>query len=251
MCGIAGFNLSPDEHVDPRRLAETLLLAIEHRGTDATGAAFYADGNPLVQKADMRASSFTEYLEINDAVNNVILHTRFATKGSPSTNANNHPIDVNGIVGVHNGMVWNDDDLFAQIGADKRIAQVDSEAIFASILHRQEKTIETLSRIEGSAAVAWFDSYGDPDGLHVARISSSPFIYAITEAGSFIFASTGQALTTAAQVCGMTLSGGPYTLDEGVYLRVRNGEIIAKHSFVPADRRWAMSETEKKALNLH
>lgn len=250
MCGIGGFNLSPDEAINARDLAVELLLGIEDRGRHATGAAFFEGGEPFVQKTNMRATAFVEHLDMQPTVTNAILHTRWASQGSPSNNANNHPIDVHGLIGVHNGVIFNDDDLFARIGPGKRLAEVDSEAIFATLLHGREKPTQALARVEGSAAVAWLESYGDPDVLHAARVSSSPLVYAFSEAGSFVFASTAEAVTRAMAATGMTLVGGPYPLEEGTYLRVRNGEIVNRVRFQTGTRRAALTETERKALNL-
>lgn len=250
MCGLAGFNLSPDENVNARDLAVALLLNVEERGRHATGAAFFEDGEPFVHKTDMPASEFVEYLDMSPDVTNAILHTRWASQGSPKVNANNHPIDIDGIIGVHNGVIYNDTALFDRIGANLRTAEVDSEAIFATILHGREKAPYALARVEGSAAVAWLDSYGDPDSVHVSRISSSPFVYAFTEAGSYLFASTAKAILDAANTVGMRVAGGPYNLEEGVYSQIRHGEIVTRMRFETADRRFAMTETERKALNL-
>lgn len=254
VCGIAGMSLSRDENIEARDLAVALLLGIEERGRHATGAAFFENGQPFVQKTDMAASEFVEYLDMAPGVTNAILHTRWASQGSPKINANNHPIDVNGIIGVHNGVLYNDDALFRRLtdltGEDKRLAEVDSEAIFATLLHSREKTVASLARVEGSAAIAWIESYGDPDLLHVSRISSSPLVFAYSEAGSFVFASTAHALTNAMNKVGMTLAGGPYNLEEGIYLRVRHGEIVTRMRFEAADRAFDLSLTEKKALNL-
>jgi glucosamine 6-phosphate synthetase-like amidotransferase/phosphosugar isomerase protein len=250
MCGIAGFSLSTAETVDAAHLSRILLLRSEERGNHATGAAFFEDAAPYVQKADMPAREFIDHLDMNANVTTAILHTRWATKGSVRNNANNHPIDVNGIMGVHNGVVRNDDALFDEIGAHKRIAQVDSEAIFASLLHSQEKAVETLSRVQGSAAVAWLESFGDPDMLHLARLSISPLIYAFTEAGSLIFASTDETVRAALAGTGMILAGGPHRLEEGRYLRVRNGEIVSRMAFEPAARSGVLSQVERRALNL-
>ena len=250
MCGIAGANLSPDENINAHDLSVALLLGIEERGRHATGAAFFDNGDPQVQKTNMPASEFVEYLDMAAGTRNLILHTRWATKGSPNDNRNNHPIDVRGIVGVHNGMVWNDDEVFDQIGVEKRIAEVDSEAIFASLLYRDGKITDTLSRIEGSAAVAWIDSYGDPEVLHVSRVSSSPLVYAWTEAGSFVFASTEHALRRGLAAVGLSPAGGPYTLSEGTYLRLRAGQVVSKASYANADRRWAMTAQERQALGI-
>ena len=253
MCGIAGANLAPDENIDASVLATALLLGIEERGRDATGAAFFEGTQPLVQKTNMAASEFVEYLDMAPNVTNLILHTRWATQGSPTVNANNHPVDVSGIVGVHNGVIYNDDSLFRRVsaltGENKRTAEVDSEAIFATLLHGQETIPESLARIDGSAAVAWFDTEGgDPDTMHVSRVSSSPFVYAYTEAGSFIFASTEKALRRGLAAVNLAVVGGPYNLTEGTYMRVRHGDVVGKSHFTQAGRARSLSAVERQAL---
>ena len=253
MCGLAGFNLSPDENVDARDLAVELLLGIEDRGRHATGVAFFEQGEPYVQKADITAEKFVDHLDMDARVTNAILHTRWASQGSPKNNANNHPIDVGGIMGVHNGVIWNDNDLFDRVrqvtGEDKRIAEVDSEAIFATLLHGGEKAPVALGRVKGSASVAWLDAYGDPDLLHAARISSSPFVYAFSEVGSFVFASTALAVKDAMQAVGMKMVGMTHALGEGTYLRVREGEVLTRVAF-ETHKRGALTAVEAKALNV-
>lgn len=252
ICGIAGWALSPDEKVNANHLAVTLLLGIKERGGHATGAAFFEDGQAYVQKGPIPAPRFVEELQMGPVVPTAVLHTRFGTKGSARENVNNHPIEIPGkILGVHNGCLWNDDDLFAQIGPDKRLGEVDSEAIFAALAYMGDKAPAVLSKIEGSASVAWIEPEGDPYLLHVARVSSSPLVYAFTEAGSFLFASTHRALATAAQETGLDLVGGPYDLREGVYLRVRAGQVIGKHQFEAMNRASVpLTALERRALNL-
>lgn len=250
MCGIAGFNLSPEERVDAVTLTKALLLAIEERGRHATGTAYFEDGSPYVQKADMTAGDFVEFIDMPTSTTNAILHTRWASQGSPKDNRNNHPIDVGGILGVHNGVLYNDDEIFADIGPEHRIAEVDSEAIFALLLHGPGKPAHALERIEGSAAVAWLECYGDPDSMYVSRVSSSPLNYAFTEAGSFLFASTASAIRAGAEEAGLTIASGPHALGEEVLLRVRNGQIVSRTRFASADRPKTLSATERMALNL-
>lgn len=252
MCGIGGFVRSPDEKVDSRVLAAALLSRIEERGRHATGAAFFDGGRAWIQKDPIPASTFVKDLDMSAEAPTAVLHTRWATKGSPKNNANNHPIEIPGrMLGVHNGCLRNDDALFDVIGRAKRIAQVDSEAIFAALSYLDEKTPATLARMEGSAAVAWIEPEGDENTLHVARVQSSPLIYGMTEAGSFVFASTERALTGAVTAAGMHLSGGPHTLSEGTYLRVRHGAVVAKATFGQSGiARRPLTMMEKRALNI-
>lgn len=233
-------------------LATSLLAGIEERGRHATGAAFFDGGRAWVQKDPIPASAFVKDLDMSAEAPTAVLHTRWATKGSPSNNANNHPIEIPGrMLGVHNGCLWNDDALFEVIGRSKRIAQVDSEAIFAALAYLDEKAPAALARLEGSAAVAWIEPEGDENTLHVARVQSSPLIYGMTEAGSFVFASTDRALLRATREAGMHLSGGPYTLGEGTYLRVRHGSVVTKAMFgEPRTTRRPLSAMERRALNL-
>lgn len=246
MCGIAGFNLSPNDDFDTRTLAIELLHQIEARGTDATGAAWWEGDTLMVQKDGMKARWFTEFIEITPDTRNAILHTRLGTKGSESNNDNNHPIVTGKIVGVHNGGVWNDDDLFYQMGlSEYRIAEVDTEAIFAAIAYgnlrmpdgqpRLAQTLEgVLSQIEGSAAIAWFEMEGDPNVMHVSRISSSPFCWGVTPNNSFIFASEMHHLTHACSKSGIELAETG-RLGEGEYVKIVEGRSVEERSFTPAE----------------
>lgn len=231
ICGIAGFSLAPGEKCNANRLARHLLLGIEHRGRDATGAAWRLDtGGFQVQKKDIDATAFVAGMSVPRKAQNVLLHTRFATQGDPRDKANNHPIATGGIVGVHNGMVYNDHSLFHRLGKDvTRIGEVDSEAIFATLafgnnLPGVDSAEDALAEIGGPAAVAWLDSEEDVETMHIARICSSPVWLGQTPEGSLLFASTRDALIKAAHASGLTL---PWIeeMDEGQHLTVRAGRI--------------------------
>ena len=86
------------------------------------------------------------------------------TKGHPTIEANNHPIRHGAVVGVHNGIILNDEELFEQHGWTRAHPEmtVDSEAIFALV----EETDEAVRArgADGSMATAWIDERR-PDGL--------------------------------------------------------------------------------------
>lgn len=239
MCGIAGINLVPAEGVAAREMMRRLLLAIEPRGREATGVAVPDPerGRIIVRKAATAATEFIagDHLRIVEGAKSVICHTRLATKGSPRNAANNHPIAVarGRVVGVHNGRVANDDELFAALAAP-RAGQVDSEAIFAAIAaaRGEDEILQALGNVAGTAAVAWFDSEDAISGtLHLARLKWSPLSVAQTSEGSFLFASTVEALHRAAR--GAAEVSWVREVPEGTYLTVSGGSVERWRRFVP------------------
>jgi len=149
MCGLTGVLIGGNPR--KRTLEEigdvftSSLLANEERGKEATGvASVNSSGEVLMEKSPVRASIFVKgrayeaFMENFVEKGSTILlgHTRRPTKGSPSNNANNHPIVVENTIGIHNGTITNDDEIFLSMDRRtdrrrKRIGSVDSEAIFA------------------------------------------------------------------------------------------------------------------------
>jgi glucosamine 6-phosphate synthetase-like amidotransferase/phosphosugar isomerase protein len=235
MCGIAGFNLSPTDNIDAARLSKALLHQIVARGKDATGAAWTTEDGGTVRlvKRPQPARAFTAHGLTNMAAGtrNAILHTRWATKGSPSQNANNHPIAAGMLVGVHNGHIGNDDDLFANLPAVERAGKVDSEAIFAWLAHSGWDATEALDDLWGRAAVAWIDRT-ESAVLHLARVEGSPLAVGQTPEGGLVFASTRDLLEKACADADVTLAWVE-DVPEMTYMRVRDGVIL---DYLPVGR---------------
>ena len=134
MCGIAGYSLSASSDVERTLAAQALLAGIAERGADAVGYAYVAPGGRVaIHKQRSGASALLEQGVLPESVNEVLVHVRDYTKGHPRIEANNHPIRHGAVVGVHNGIIFNDDELMASHGFDRAEPQmtVDSEAIFA------------------------------------------------------------------------------------------------------------------------
>lgn len=238
MCGIAGFCLNPaDTHINARRLAFHLLLGIEERGRDATGAAWYNRNHHLItQKRDVTAQKFVSGLSMDKRSQVAILHTRMWTQGKPENPLNNHPIHAGDIIGVHNGTVSNDPHLLRLAEAEgyKRRGEVDSEAIFATLNRVDDKftLLDALEAPEARMALAWLDVNDKPNVLHLARGDGSPLVLAQTKNGSLIFASTSEAIIAAAAACNIDL---PYmeSTKEGTYMKVSDGIITELQKFQP------------------
>lgn len=202
MCGISGAILTDKTYEwmgaeGPALLARQLGLAMQVRGSDATGIARFTQGGRYkVAKLDVPAAKFFGSREgIGSNSRAFIVHTRAMTQGAASNPLNNHPIVYNNVVGIHNGWITNDDDIFRDFDLPRH-GQVDSEAIFAAIANLGWK--KALETIEGAAAVAWFDT--STDRLHLARQDNySPLYYGFSQWGDVIFSSTLEATYAALQ----------------------------------------------------
>jgi glucosamine 6-phosphate synthetase-like amidotransferase/phosphosugar isomerase protein len=171
MCGIAGYSLSPDSSVDRTLAAQSLLAAIAERGADAVGYAYRSPGEsyPTVVKQRTPASHLLDRVAVPDEATQLLVHVRDYTKGHPSIAANNHPVRHGPVVGVHNGVIVNDDELLAEHAcarAEPRMT-VDSEAIFALAAHSRNDA-RALEELRGSMAAAWLDER-EPELLFAAR----------------------------------------------------------------------------------
>jgi len=194
VCGIAGYSLSPDSEVDRTLAAQALLAGISERGADAVGYAFRSeDGGVDVSKLRGGASALLDEIEVPEATSDALLHVRDYTKGHPEIDANNHPIRHGSVVGVHNGIIENDDELLTHYGIERFQEEmtVDSEAIFALMEHRAHDP-RALGELRGAMAAAWLDE-NRPDTLFLARGLHRPLWLGTTRTEVF-FASTRRAL---------------------------------------------------------
>lgn len=162
MCSILGLGFQRGNSItknDPVWEAlSKLFVCSQLRGRTTTGAAFVNRKDIVVVKAKMPAEKFVQseeykaglqkYLNLIGQGNcaasppiSMIGHCRAPTKGTPDDNNNNHPIPSGAVVGVHNGAISNDEELWTKFGLEKnRRGRVDSEIIFALIDYFSQTT---------------------------------------------------------------------------------------------------------------
>jgi glucosamine--fructose-6-phosphate aminotransferase (isomerizing) len=231
VCGIAGYSLSPDSSASRTLAAQALLAGISERGADAVGYAFRGhDGSVEVTKLRGGASALLDEIHVPALSSQVLLHTRDHTKGHPDIDANNHPIRHGSVVGVHNGVIANDDELFARYGLERHEdgMTVDSEAIFALMeLHRHEPRI--LRKLHGTMAAAWLDERND-GRLYLAKGMRRPLWIGTTETELY-FASTRRALAIVQAALGTKLE--KHDVREGRLLEVVGARVVRTHRFRP------------------
>ena len=235
MCGIAGFSLNPDSSVDRTLAAQALLAGISERGADAVGYAQRSSDGPVsVTKLRGGASALLDELEVPAQTAQALIHVRDFTKGHPEISANNHPIRHGHVVGIHNGIIENDDALLARYRIERAEPQmtVDSEAIFA-LMEQREHDPRALSEMRGAMAAAWMDER-DAETLFVARGRLRPLWLGHSAEGLF-FASTQRALAIVAAALRTPLEVDD--VKEGRLLHVVGGDVVRQRKFRP-DRRY-------------
>jgi glucosamine 6-phosphate synthetase-like amidotransferase/phosphosugar isomerase protein len=232
VCGIAGYSLHPTSAVDRTLAAQALLAGIADRGSDAAGYAYVSDsGRVSVFKRRAGASALIESIGVPADAAAALLHVRDFTKGHPSLDANNHPIRHAGIVGIHNGIISNDDELFARHGLERAEEgmTVDSEAIFALVARYGDGGGRVLEELYGSMAAAWLDESA-PNALYLARGIDRP-LWIGRGRRCFLFASTRSTLELAQRYTGLKLRLSE--VDEGRLLTVVDGQLERVDAFEP------------------
>lgn len=194
MCGIVGY--IGNEQAAPILLDG--LSKLEYRGYDSAGIAVRdSDGNINIVKAKGRLKGLIEKTDSGNAVPGTcgIGHTRWATHGEPSeTNAHPHMSDDGNVVGVHNGIIENYQELKEKLlkkgysfysSTDTEVAIKLVDYYYKKYEHTPVDVINhAMVRIRGSYAFAFiFKDY--PDEIFVAR-KDSPMIIGVSDGNCYV-----------------------------------------------------------------
>jgi glucosamine 6-phosphate synthetase-like amidotransferase/phosphosugar isomerase protein len=229
MCGIAGYSLSASSDVERTLGAQALLAGIAERGADAVGYAYVApSGGISIHKQRSGASALLAQVVLPGSANEVLVHVRDYTKGHPRIEANNHPIRHGAVVGVHNGIIFNDDELMTSYGFERAEPEmtVDSEAIFA-LAESSGGRPEALEELRGSMATAWLDERR-PGTIFLARGVGRP-LWVGTGREETFFASTKAALEVVERFLRLKLR--KQELAEGTLVTVAEGKVTERERF--------------------
>ena len=194
MCGIVGY--VGNEQAAPILLNG--LAKLEYRGYDSAGIAV-RDGDKHVEvvKAKGRLKALEEKTNNGLAIKGTcgIGHTRWATHGEPSeNNAHPHISDDYNVVGVHNGIIENYQELKDKLVKNgyEFYSSTDTEVAIKLIDYYYKKYEHTpvdainhaMVRIRGSYAFAiMFKEY--PDEIYVAR-KDSPMILGVSDGNCYV-----------------------------------------------------------------
>jgi len=230
MCGIAGYSFGPASRMNRTLAAQALLAGIAERGADAVGYAHRDVGQLEVHKQQTGASALLDAVLVPSTTRQVLVHVRDYTKGHPTIAANNHPVRHGPVTGVHNGIIANDEELFARHGIerDEPDMSVDSEIIFALVESRGTSP-EVLEELVGAMAAAWIDERR-PDVLYVARGIGRP-LWIARGRHEVLFASTRAALEVAERALRTTFR--KTEVEEGRLLALEDGTLVEERRFAP------------------
>jgi glutamine---fructose-6-phosphate transaminase (isomerizing) len=231
MCGIAGYSLSPLSPVERTLAAQALLAGIAERGADAVGYASRSeDGAVAITKLRGGASALLDEIAMPADARQALVHVRDYTKGHPEVAANNHPIRHGTVIGIHNGLIENDDALLARYRIERQEPEmtVDSEAIFA-VMELRGHDPRALSEMHGAMAAAWLDER-DEETLYLARGVGRPLWIAQTDTDLY-FASTQRALAIVGAALRVRLK--LREVRQGRLLHVVAGKIVRTRRFRP------------------
>ena len=231
MCGIAGYSLSHSARIDRTLAAQALLAGIAERGADAVGYAHRElGGRTTIHKRQSGASALLSELTVPAEAIEVLLHVRDYTKGHPTIQANNHPVRHGAVIGVHNGIIVNDEEIFERHGFQRHCPEmsVDTEAIFAAVEAFGSRG-KTLEQLRGSMATVWADER-EPGVVYLARGVGRPLWISQCQEGIF-FASTEHALNMCERFLRLKLR--KRELNEGTLLAVRAGRVAREERFRP------------------
>lgn len=165
MCGLAGFVRQPGgSNIQfASRVVEELLLKLDHRGKDATGfATMNSHGQTTIFKKAVEIKSIVasdpwrDAIEaLDDDITSVIGHVRHSThKGNANKDSAAHPFREGKVVGAHNGVIYNWEEIGKQLQMGKDW-EVDSQAAFGA-LSRIKRPEVALSKLEGWFGLTWF-----------------------------------------------------------------------------------------------
>jgi glucosamine--fructose-6-phosphate aminotransferase (isomerizing) len=210
MCGIFGVIVKKGSDYDTQFISKTLkhvALLSKSRGKDSSGVVFKNAAEKKFQlvKGDIPVNKLLQSPQFDLYCNKslksyssrnyflAIGHARLVTNGSQLLEENNQPVVKSGVIGIHNGIITNEKELWSKYSELKHEYDIDTEILLSLSRHYIDNglTVEqslsnTLSEIKGTVSAAL--TFNDMNA--VALVTNNGSLYYFTNSQDFfVFAS--------------------------------------------------------------
>lgn len=209
MCGIFGFFAGEGHSLSQTQITSfigDLFRLSETRGKEAAGLAVKTTNTVYIHKdsisasAMLRGAHYPAFIEkaftdqtAGKAIS-ILGHTRLVTNGLQAISSNNQPVVKDGAVIVHNGIITNEEVLWAADPSLNRQTQVDSEVIPALInkalrggMALPHATLTAFKAIKGETSIGLL--FADLDQIVLATNTGSLYAVNIPELKVLFFVS--------------------------------------------------------------
>lgn len=252
MCGIFGFIVHKDADYKPAFIKRSLTILAqlsESRGKDSSGLVFRNEPEKElhVLKGAVPLNYLLKRKEVVQQINHLIGsgrnnasgqqstfavmgHSRLVTNGSQVNDENNQPVVKDGVIGIHNGIIVNENELWARHPEIKRTYEIDTEVMLALIrkyirddLDMAMAVSKTVKEIFGTVAAAFFAE----ELNELTLVTNNGSLYFLTdEKNVFAFASEEYFLKTLAKKMHLGTDDGyrisPVAQGKGLVLNLIN-----------------------------
>ncbi|MBS1492810.1 MAG: hypothetical protein JST55_04850 [Bacteroidetes bacterium] len=242
MCGIFGLIVKENSDYDykfVKKLTEELALFSESRGKESAGFSIYnseAEKISVIKGAETVSKliddgKFDKFFYESTGVNEkglsslvknpfaLIGHSRLVTNGTQLLDFNNQPVIKDGIVGIHNGIITNVEDLWETFTDLNREFEVDTEVLL-SLLRKfisdghtlADSFVQTFNLIKGAASIAFL--FNDKNCLSLVTNCGSLYVINNARNDIMVFASEEYFLQELMQINYIRTTLGDHTIKQ-------------------------------------
>ena len=220
-----------------KKLTQSLAVAAEERGTDASGISYVKNGQIVIYKRPKAAHKL--HFNPPEGTRAVLGHTRMTTQGSEKNNQNNHPfLGTTGDISwslAHNGIIYNDKELRKEKKLPISDIETDSYIAVQLIEAQHKLDFESLrymaEEVNGSFTFSLLD---ENNSLYLVKGSNPLCLLHFQSLGLYVYASTESIMKNALKRVGLHKFASEHIeADEGDIIKIDKNGIITRSQFTP------------------